>query len=382
MAARIRTDFVTVPQAREMPAEYTSRAFGAGGGALHSTGPHHTGDGPRAFVVFNPLASPRHDLVKLTVWDGDEGPAALPLQQRSWRAVLADGTIIPAQICASGAYWGHNHVECLAPVSVPPLGWHAVALEEGPASPLAASEAVHIEVHMDGGHEQRQPLPGRTIGLKNKTVSLEIDRCSGGISSLKYAAVEFAAAPFAILEHHQERPLGMSAWMIGDAAGSPQPLTIDDIKIVESGPYRAAVEVRMHVNESQITVTYALTTTSSIVHVGVKARWLERGSAQTGIPRLQIALPCLLTDTQAMCEVPFGVVTRDDLQGHAVPALRWAAIKGSVGDKQAGVQLLNDGAHGYALEGGTLRLHLLRSSYDPDPLPEIGDHAWRLGVAP
>ena len=43
---------------------------------------------------------------------------------------------------------------------------------------------------------------------------------------------------------------------------------------------------------------------------------------------------------------------------------------------------MNDGAHGHELTGSTLRLQLVRSSFDTDPLPEIGDHAWRLGILP
>jgi alpha-mannosidase len=138
----------------------------------------------------------------------------------------------------------------------------------------------------------------------------------------------------------------------------------------------------MHLNDSSVTVTYALTSGSAVVQVGVKTRWLERGTPQAGIPRLQLALPCALSGASGLYEVPFGAVARGDLGGRTVPALRWAAVVGSAAGKPAGVQLLNDGAHGHVLENGVLRLQLVRSSYEPDPLPEIGDHAWRLGVLP
>jgi alpha-mannosidase len=44
--------------------------------------------------------------------------------------------------------------------------------------------------------------------------------------------------------------------------------------------------------------------------------------------------------------------------------------------------LLNDCKHGHSLEGSTLRLTLIRSSYDPDILPEIGQHEVRLAILP
>ena len=381
LAARIRTDFVDVPADNGLPVEFTSRAYGAGVGSMFQgrVSPHHAGDGPRAFVVFNPTDAPRDEVVQLTVWDGEDGPEAVPLAQRSWRAVLPDGSRIPVQMVGNGRYWGHNYVDVLVPVRLGSLGWHALAIEEGVA-PGEATAAVRLDTLMDGGHGMRQNVSSSRINLDNGLVSIAVDRCSGGIVSLRRDGVEFAAAPFAVLEHQQERPIGMSSWILGDPAALPQQLAIDEVKVSETGPYRATVEVRMHLNDSTVTVTYALTSGSAVVEVGVKTRWVERGSAQVGIPRLQLALPCALSGTSGLYEVPFGAVARSDLGGRTVPALRWAAVVGSVAGMPAGVQLRNDGAHGHVLENGVLRLQLVRSSYDPDPLPEIGDHAWRLGV--
>ncbi len=42
--------------------------------------------------------------------------------------------------------------------------------------------------------------------------------------------------------------------------------------------------------------------------------------------------------------------------------------------------LFNDCKHGHAVDGATLRLNLIRSSYDPDPLPEIDRHLVRLAL--
>jgi alpha-mannosidase len=44
--------------------------------------------------------------------------------------------------------------------------------------------------------------------------------------------------------------------------------------------------------------------------------------------------------------------------------------------------LLNDSKHGHALDGNTLRLTLIRASYDPDPLPEIGSHEIHVALEP
>jgi alpha-mannosidase len=55
---------------------------------------------------------------------------------------------------------------------------------------------------------------------------------------------------------------------------------------------------------------------------------------------------------------------------------------GNAGRKKAGVLLLNDSKHGHSLDGNTLRLTLIRASYDPDPLPEIGSHEIHVALEP
>ena len=69
-------------------------------------------------------------------------------------------------------------------------------------------------------------------------------------------------------------------------------------------------------------------------------------------------------------------------QREEVPALQWAQVTGALGEAKAGLLLVNDCKHGHSLDGSVLRLTLIRSSYDPDPLPEIGHHEAHLALRP
>jgi alpha-mannosidase len=69
-------------------------------------------------------------------------------------------------------------------------------------------------------------------------------------------------------------------------------------------------------------------------------------------------------------------------RGEEVPALQWAQVTGQSDGKPAGCLLLNDSKYGHALDGSTLRLTLIRSSYDPDILPEIGQHEIHVALQP
>ncbi len=65
-----------------------------------------------------------------------------------------------------------------------------------------------------------------------------------------------------------------------------------------------------------------------------------------------------------------------------VPALRWAAISGQVDGNAAGLLLLNDAKHGHSVTDGVLRVTLLRSTYEPDPAPEVGLKTMALALRP
>jgi len=63
-----------------------------------------------------------------------------------------------------------------------------------------------------------------------------------------------------------------------------------------------------------------------------------------------------------------------------VPSQRFADVSGEAAfSKPAGVLVLNDSKYGHSLQGSTLAITLIRSSFEPDILPEIGEHdvRWR-----
>jgi alpha-mannosidase len=117
------------------------------------------------------------------------------------------------------------------------------------------------------------------------------------------------------------------------------------------------------------------------VDFALDVNWLERGSPELGVPMLKVAFPLALTDGHATFEVPFGYVSRPT-DGGEVPALTWADLSGSGRQLAVGGTVLNDSKYGYDVTADTIRLTLLRSTYDPDPLPELGAHHIRFALMP
>lgn len=57
---------------------------------------------------------------------------------------------------------------------------------------------------------------------------------------------------------------------------------------------------------------------------------------------------------------------------------RWVDVGGS----GYGIAVVNDGKYGCDVLGSRLRLSLVRSAYDPDPIADLGDHAVRYRLVP
>ena len=384
LAGAVDTSFAAV-EAPKLPPQQVSMAMGAGAGRNAMLGDitcaTHTGDGPRPFVVFNSCAWGRREVVQASIWDADTGMYPGDLKAKKFVVRTADGREFAAQRVNAGNYWGHNFVDVVFPTDVPALGWATYVIDEGTAEPAPGAVTTY------DAPTRHEPHGITNFGIENEHVAVEFDGATGGVTKLldKATGVDLAdpARPMAILEYVLERARGMSAWLIGQTQRRECPLDIKSLDRGQNGPYLATVVAKLRVHESDVTITYALKAGQAWLDVGIEATWFERGTKETGIPSLRMAFPLALEQAKGVYEIPFGTIARDLNQGQEVPSLRWAEVAGQApagGD--AGCLLMNDCKYGHSLDGSTLRLTLIRSSYEPDPLPEIGEHQVRLALAP
>ena len=395
LAAEVNTAFA--PTAGRMESDAESIALGGGAGRGTMTGgmttAGHITKGPRALLVFNPTAWPRREIVSATLWDVETGrPGEAP---KSFVVHTPDGRTLPAQRLAAGDYWGHRFVDVAVPADVGALGYATYIIDEGTAPPL--SGGVTCGAGFRGGERQ----PEGSLTLENEFLAIAFDREAGGIVRLldKTTGVDLASpgAPTALPEYLLERPRAMSAWLLGDPKERRCPLALDSLGPDLRGPLVGSMVAKLKLGDSAITVTYTLKAGQPWLNVTVQARWVERGGPETGTPSLVMKFPLALQGARGRYEIPFGSIERDPSagsgqapgRGEEVPALRWADVTGKPagtvtveGGDLAGCALLNDSKYGHSLTGATLRLTLIRSSYEPDPLPEIGDHTIRMGLVP
>ena len=376
LAAQVRTALAEDAGGMETPA-LDDLAFGAGVGRGSGLGGvsavAHARSADRAFVVFNSCAWPRAGAVTLTLWDLVEPPAKAP----PLVACLADGRRVPAQILGGGRYWDHDYTDVAVPASVGGLGRLALVVREGEADDAPAP--VRCGAQWRGGeHGHVGPQE-----MENEFLRVEVDPATGGLAHLvdKASGRDLArpAEPAALLEYLVERPGGMTAWRIHLPKERRYPLGSEQVRFTHTGPNLAAAEVRSAVGDSRVTVTYRLEAGCPWLEVGIRVMWLERGTPERGSPALRMRFPLALDRCAARSEVPWGWIERGLRAGEEFPALRWVDVAQPDG---AGCALLNDSKYGYSLDGSTLAATLLRSTYDPDPLPEVGEHEIRLALVP
>jgi alpha-mannosidase len=316
------------------------------------------------FLVFNQLAFPRTEMVYAKVWNKDFPADRICVRDDA-------GNLTAGQVVGTGNYWGHNFTTvCFPAEDVPGTGYRVYTVDRV-ATPIAA-EGVKVTA------------PGV---MENEFVRVEVDQASGAVKHLIDKSTGYDLVPegelAGVLELFQEAPRGMTAWEIGQIQRVTR-FTDDGIfEVVHRGPHRAAVRTRRRIGDSRVAVEIGLNVGSPMVDFTVTAHWVERGTPETGVPMLRIGFPVRIAEPKANYEIAFGSIERP-ANGHEVPALRWADLSGKRIETKGscGITMVNADKYGHNADENTMRLTLLRSTYDPDPLPEMGDHNIRLAIMP
>ena len=231
--------------------------------------------------------------------------------------------------------------------------------------------------------------------LENEFLRVKIDPQTGCMTSLfdKRSGTE-ALAPAEtdtggtrnsvcgnLLQTFVDKPQQWDAWNI-DADFEKQHWDLnkaDEVKLTESGPLRAIIQIKNHFQNSTFVRDIILYAGVPRVDVKMAAEWHEKHIL------LKVAFPVSAHSDKATFEIPYGSVERpttrntpEEKAQFEVPAQRWADIS----DAAHGLSLLNDSKYGYDAKGNVLRLSLLRSPEWPDPHADEGHHEFTYSLYP
>ena len=319
----------------------------------------------RLFHIFNAVPWSRNELVELVVWDWTGDLNRLVVENENGKSLLY-------QIVDQGRnkYWGHDYLRILVQAETPACGHGSVILSE--------SEAIL--------NSKKYPLSMRTVEptelcLENECLKATFDiRSCALVSLLDKTNGEELVDPRqpANFRRIQEDVQEMTAWVVGRYKEF-QSITKDVrlLKKESKGPLRDSFTYEAHSKSSKLTVTVSLAARSRRLEYAVECDWHEIGRKGEGVPQLNFCLPLAQPVRSYLYDIPFGVVERPPL-ALDVPGNSWGAAVPQ-GDGPT-VQIISEGTYGFRGTDNSLALTLIRSSFDPDPYPEVGIHNIRFAL--
>ena len=319
-------------------------------------------------MIFNSLSWPRTEVTEVE--------AQLPAPSRQIEVVDSAGKPADSELLSIDAETHRARFLLLS--KTPSFGYQTYFVRAATSAP-----AVH------------SLLKASADTLENEFLRVKIDPQTGcmtslfdkrnGTESLAPAETDTGGPKTSIcgnlLQTFVDKPKQWDAWNI-DADFEKQHWDLDkadEVKLIESGPLRAVIQIKNHFQNSTFVRDITLYAGVPRVDIKMQAEWHEKHIL------LKVAFPLSAHNNKATFEIPFGSVERPTTRNtpaeqaqFEVPAQRWADIS----DSKHGFSLLNDCKYGYDAKGNVLRLSLLRSPEWPDPHADEGHHEFTYSLYP
>jgi alpha-mannosidase len=305
-------------------------------------------------LVVNPTPFPQHN------------PAlCYPTESLPLSLVRAEG--VPVAVQSESGYLMLDIGE-LPPYSITPLFTTPISLVTTPDSPVLTTQ---------------YPVPNEHL-LENDHLRVEFDD-NGDITRIydkrNHREVLPPSAVANQFQLFEDRPRVPDAWDIDiyydDRMWLAEPAT--SVRVIESGPLRATLEVHRRVQNSDVVQTLSLAHNSARLDFDTTIQWRERHMM------LKVAFPVDVLSPVATYEIQWGSVERPT---HRNTSWDWARFETcaqkwvDLSEGGYGVSLLNDCKYGHDIRDNVIRLTLLRSPADPDPKADLGEHRFAYSLFP
>lgn len=356
LTERIDTSGLTV-------SEDADRSFGAGSG--HSQSERGNGS-ERIYHLFNGRAVSYKGAAEVLVWDYEEDAESL---------VFADshGNKLESQLLEKGGYWGHIYHKFLVWAKIPAFGYTTIVTGQ------EETDTGFIE-----GWQQRRQHEDKFI-LENAHIRAVIDNLTGAVVSLldKRTGKEKldrdrGGARLCIIGEANAKEIcawdsSMSSWFVGRHK-KVEPIE-ESVEIVPgvSGELRNSVKLKAKLRSSSFEWEIGLDKDSRDLDYTLHCDWREFGDENERIPSLAFVAALSEKSEGYVYDVPFGSIRRNP-EAIDVPGNSFIA-------SETGVMVISEAKYGFRGVDDTMMVKLLRSSTNPDPIPEICHHDMKFSLA-
>jgi alpha-mannosidase len=308
-------------------------------------------------VVYNPQSNGRRDVVDAWVDFAGPAPAAVRVVDRS------TDRDVPVQILETQG----RRARILFLADVPSVAYKVFDVSAG--APASSAPGTRLSVS--------------PTSLENARYTVRID-ANGDIASVldREANTELLAAP-ARLEMRDNPSPDKPAWRIlysTITAPVREFVTGPQIRVVENGPVRVALEITRRAAGSTIVQRLSLTEGGDRIDVENDVDWKSPNTL------LKASFPFSASNPKATYDLGLGTIQRPNNQPNAyeVPAQKWADLTNVAGT--FGAAVLNDSKYGWDKPADNiLRLTLLHTAH-PRVTPyqgsnDLGHHTFAYAIA-
>lgn len=184
-----------------------------------------------------------------------------------------------------------------------------------------------------------------------------------------------------LLQVFEDKPMDFDAWNL-DIFYQEKSWEINDvteIKLIENGPVRKAIQIKKKYCKSTIVQIIYLYSQINRIDFSTKIDWKEKQAF------LKAAFPVEINSDKAVYDIQFGNVERPthwntswDLAKFEVCAHKWADLS----EGGYGIALLNDCKYGYDIKDSVMRISLIKSAIHPNPDADKEMHEFTYTLYP
>ena len=384
LCAQIDTEGLVSDDGTDKLSDY---AYGGGAGfggherEFFVTGSVGRSGGKRRIMnIFNPTQYARKEIVTVTLWDWDGEASRI-------KAYDVDGNEVKCQVVGQGLeYWDHYYHKVSLEAEVDGFGYNTYILDEGEEEEL---KIVWRELSNSGKGDPTMNDPrvdyfsDAPIVLENDKVRAQFATGTMKMISLydKIAEKEFLSEPAAYFrEVIEDTRYGMTSWRVGSYASVCDVNENGAIRIesVEKGSLAQKIVYRIEKEKYTIRVNIILEAGKDVFDYQMEIDWHMLGNEKDGIPQLNFVVPLGYKADKYACTIPFGVINRE-ATAHDVPCVGFMGGIPFDGSKK-GIAIMSDCKYGFRGDEDSVAVTLIRSSYNPDRVPDAGKHLVNVGV--
>ncbi len=324
----------------------------------------------RVVHIFNSLPFEREELCEIVIWDWPGDLSGLKVAD-------SDQKDIPFQIIDFGrtrrnssTFWGHSYVKILLLVKVPPTGYTTVTVSQRSVEKLPEVLRLYDRTHVYSEYK-----------LDNEKISVTFDSNDMSVISLidKATGEELINEPSCMLRYIlEDTSRGMTSWIVGrykeikDFRGCVKNVRVEN----GSGLLRKNISYDVEIMNSKLKVFIGLDSLSDSLNYIVDCEWLEVGKPDKGIPQLNFTVPFSYKCEDYKYGIAFGSIDRKENTDDR-PGIGYVTATRNTGSK---IAVHAKTKYGFVCVNDSISIDLIRSSYDPDPHPELCNHHMEFSV--